>query len=470
MVSIASVDGLVPDALSLFERRLLQGFVLSIVLASLPNDLAFYSAPFFFLAWAWVLGGCVSVHRILLLGGGLILFSSVAMAIDHLQGRHVNLPGLAFSLLTYAPLIVLLGTEPHLRLSAAFTQTLTVCISVFVLVQALIGVIEFIIAGHVGLFPGDFVSGTFGIFDIQKGLTINQVTFTFTILSCTVFLWAHRAQPIARVAMVCGLCVSVIAQSGHQLFFFALVITGTMIICTLNLAALLRAGVASALSLCGLILAYPNTLYVAGEWQRKLLDPSISPKVRIVQEVLSVWDARFFFIGTGSGQFTSRAALFSSGDYLSVHLPDFLVDQSHWFATYMVPEIDWYRVIGESSAIAQPFFSVLTVAVEGGGLFLLVVTAALVAFVLRHSAIARRRQDEVGDLAFFATFLVLFGVMCCLIENYAELVQAIWTPTLLMIATLARLRDAEGGPTSRQYVLLDVRPDEDGTLLMERKP
>ena len=73
-----------------------------------------------------------------------------------------------------------------------------------------------------------------------------------------------------------------------------------------------------------------------------------------------------FLLGTAMGQFGSRAAMISSGEYLSMALPKPLVGESEYYRQYMLPPLHEYNAHGEDSAMSQPCYTMMNLVVEMG--------------------------------------------------------------------------------------------------------
>src|SRR5262249_41706051 len=141
-----------------------------------------------------------------------------------------------------------------------------------------------------------------------------------------------------RVAIATGAIICVIAQSGHQTIFFL----ATLLFCSLlrvsHVGTLLRTLFAAAVLSLLLVEAYPDTMFVAGEWYYKVMDTSNSPKRLVYEGALSILaEPKNMLIGTGLGQYSSRAALMTSNEYLNLPLPAFMIGKSDYFSDYIRP-------------------------------------------------------------------------------------------------------------------------------------
>jgi hypothetical protein len=429
------------------EQRLFSLLLLCITIVALPSKFLYYASPPILIAGALVLEGTVvSARRFLLLLLGLSCWTMIAVAIAITNGHRINLPGILFGLVTYLPLIMLLVHHPSFTLSASFRDRLVRTSETFVFIQTPICVLQFVYGLMVwGPSTGDVVSGTFGLFDVFSKVTISQVLFTFTMFSICVFLAVGGQSRRGRIAIIFGILCCLLAQSGHQTIFFVLLLPALTLLHVGRLRHAFRLGAAMLAVFVLVCLVYPDTFKNITGWADKVLVSQQSPKQNIVRHVArEFFTADHVLFGSGIGQFTSRAALFSSGMYLQVSLPSFLLSRSDLFDEYIVPQMIYFNVVGEGSAMATPYLSILSLVTELGILpvaLLIFVTSRAFARNLRAYRVGMSRGSwELQTLSFYCNFLIAFLICNAFIENYLELVQAISIPVILYIAAQGRIR------------------------------
>jgi len=332
-------------------KALYRAFLVCLVVASLPIKNFAYVTPALYLLILWLHGERRVAGRVALLCSAILVISFIAILWDHLGGRTVNLPGVWFGLVTYAPLMVVLcETFGRTIDQPTYDRFVTVC-AWFILFQSLIGIFQFVATRNT-----DAVCGTFGLLDgFRQSITIAQVYFTFTILGMILFLVPAASQWLPRMAIVIGLLTCVIAQSGHQLIFFVV----ALVVC--GLARLSQFGtfvrtIAAATAMTFLVLQfYPDTVWLAREWYEKVTDTSDSPKRLALEGAVSILEEpKNLLIGTGLGQYSSRAALISSDEYLNIKLPRFLTGRSDYFDENIRPSLVLFEEVGDGSAMAKP--------------------------------------------------------------------------------------------------------------------
>ena len=145
-------------------------------------------------------------------------------------------------------------------------------------------------------------------------------------------------------------------------------------------------------------------------------------------------------IGLGPGQYSSRASLIRSGQYLQGgRLP--LPDHAHPLAErYILSEWNAFIASSRTGSTFFPFYSWLTLYGEFG-LMGVIVIVALMLLALRN--FRRARSLEFPRLHLAMTILLLYVALLGLQDNYWELTQAI-LPAMLTLrigySYLARCR------------------------------
>lgn len=415
-------------------------FIVVSIVCAFPSKYLYYLAPFVFLSGiVFFHSPFLSLGRFLLIVFVLLFVGAISLLWSVLRGDLVNFPGFFLWFVTWSPIFILLA-GPGWRAGVPERQAVTfvVYIAWFTLIQSVVGFVQFYISGN-----SDAVTGTFGLFDFMDGITITQVFYTFNLFMLVLFLLAYWSWGwLPKASIIMALLAVSLAQSGHQTIFYGIILF-IVFMDKLSLLQVARAFLLFALLLSFVLYFYPNTLLVAREWALKTLYLE-TPKNQIVASAaeLLTSDAKVFLLGTGPGQFSSRAALITSDAYLRVDLPEAVEGQSSWFTEFVLPLMELHREIGEGSAIAQPYFSTLTLVMELGvpfgvlGLLWFLVKAIGFRKLTAHKA----REREVVGLARYCMGLLLFLVLNSFIENYMEFTQAIMLPILLYLWAQARIR------------------------------
>jgi len=428
--------------LSREERKLLGAFIALIIIVAFPGKLLFYISPVVLIVISLFAGSFIRFWRLVGIIFGMVALSLATITFDLVDGSHANMPGLVFGVIGYLPIFILWSLSKDFRLSEGFALRLANACLVFILVEGAVGSAQWVITQN-----GDFVSGTFGLFDaVTNELTISQVNFCFTLFCMIVYcaIWIHKR----RMKLGCGVALvsALVASAAHQTLFFmtlmpVLAITGGRRFRHLVVSV----GIIGAL-FAGAFLIDPHIVEHIDGWAEKVLSPT-SPKRLAVNGAVELMEGKNLLLGVGLGQFSSRAAILSSGSGTSVNLPKMLVDTSTYYERFMRLPVFLFQQNGEASAMAMPYFSALSVITEFG-----LVLAALLLFKIVQTVIENIRlgaaSREAWRVSCYCNFFIGFLFLCSFIQNYLELTQAIMIPVLLYIVSKARLRALAEGVTA----------------------
>jgi hypothetical protein len=421
--------------LSREERKLFGALVALIIIIAFPGKFLFYVSPGILILVSLLAGGFIRFWRLCAIVLAVLGLSLATIAFDAAAGFHPNWPGLVFGVLTYLPIFALWSLAKDFRVSEALCWRLANVGLVFILIEAALGAVQWVIAHE-----PDLVNGSFGFFDtVTSERTISQVNFCFAMFAMLVYcgVWLPRRRMVLACAV--ALAAVAVAETAHQSIFFV----ALMPLLALTDGRRIRRLVAAS----GVILALMVVVFIVDplivthseDWADKVLLKPNSPKRLAVEGSLAMMDGKNLVLGVGLGQFASRAAILSSGSGTSVALPAMLVSTSSWYDRYMKLPVFIFQRSGEQSAMAMPYFSALAVVTEFGLLFALLVlykTVRAVAENIRLGATCR----EAWRLSCYCNFFIGFLFLCSFIQDYLELTQAIMIPILLYIVSKARLR------------------------------
>ena len=430
-----------------------RSFLVSLTLVSLPfKNLGYLVGPVYLLL-QWVGGNPRVVRRFALLTGGLLAISALSLLVESLRGNDVNLPGMFLGSLTYMPLTILLSESLAKHIDDRVYARIIAASAWFVIVQSVLGILQFAFSSN-----SDAVCGTSCMLEFTNGgITIKQVYYTFTLYGLILFLCAGPKTPLTITAILSGVITTTLAQAGHQTMFLIASIALVGVTGLRRPSQMIGPVVVAGLTIVLVSKLYPHTVEIAEEWYHRSIVLQDSPKALATEGALrALADPKTLLLGSGMGQFTSRAALMTSNDYLRVQLPRVLTGKSSLYVGTIEPAIGVFREVGEGSAIAKPYSSALSVIVEFGlPLAALLVSASIAVFVrnLKHM---RSHTQDAARYALFCNVGMLFFLLCCLVENYAEFPEAVFVPILLYIALQSRIRLAKR--TARQSRTLGPVP------------
>jgi hypothetical protein len=412
-------------------------FMVCLLIVSLPvKNIAYLAAPVY-LGLQAARGQYQCLLRTFLISAALLFVSALSLLWDSMNGKDVNLPGMLLAIVTYLPFIVVIAERPDKYIDERLFGKFVTVACWFVIIQSLIGIAQFAMSGN-----PDTVCGTFGLFDfLTSGVTITQVFFTFTLFGMILLMLVAPLTFLSVVAILLGLVTCALAHSGHQTIFFigSLAVLGISRV-SRPTTTLITAAVAGMLFFA-MLAAYPRTIEGTQDWFGKVISHSNSPKRMAVEGgITTLSNTKNLALGTGLGQYSSRAALITSNQYLGVSLPSFMVGVSSDHAKYIVPASRVFNDVGEGSAISKPYFSWLSFLVELGVIqfsFLVVIIGFAFA---QNWRLMQSRIGSVARIGFVANVGILFFLLCCTIENYAEFPQATFIPFLLYIAILSKAK------------------------------
>jgi hypothetical protein len=403
-------------------------FLFSLVLVSIPiKNFAYVLPPLFLLAQLLWFDTAAAV-RTLLIAASVVMVSCISLFVDSLRGQATNLPGMLLGILTFLPLFMMVAERFDKEIDDATFRKVSRLVAWFVILQTLIGSFQLVVSRN-----PDAVTGTLGLLDFQLGsVTITQVYFGFLMLSMVLFLLIDPSTWLAKAGIVAGLLVSALSQSGHQSVFFAGALGLFAVLQFRRLDLLLGAATVLAVLAALVLHFYPATIANTRQWYDKTLNGSHSPK-RLALEGASTMlqDPKNLLLGTGIGQFSSRAALITSGEQFRYSLPEVFLGQSDYYHQHLQPGLASFDKRGEGSAISKPYFSWLSVIVEFGLVQSLVIAACSVLALLQCVRFMYGSLPEVAWLGTLASAAFVFFLLCCMVENYLEFPQAIFVPYLL---------------------------------------
>lgn len=418
------------------SQRFYQLFLLCMFLIPIPVKNLAYLVPPLYLLIQLVSGNAAAIRAVILVIT-VATVSTLSMSIDSFRGQQINLPGFFLAMLTYLPIFLLLCERFDQPIDDALFGRLINTTAWFVIVQSAIGVLQFVVSHN-----GDAVAGSFGLLDFHfNTISIAQVYFTFTLFGMILFLMLDFRRVIVQVAIIVGLIVCTLAQSGHQTIFFAVSFGLFSVIQKKRSSAVLYGVILISLSFFLVNELYPSTFAYTGAWFRKVVEEPESPKRALAADgVRIVNDLKNAILGTGIGQYSSRAALITSNDYLSRDLPNILVGKSKYFSDSIEPANEIYEDSGQGSAIWKPYFSILSVIVEFGIVQSLFIFGVLLAHVRKNLTYMASPVPQIALTGMVSNVGLLFFILCCAIENYAEFPQAIFLPFLLYVAAQSRAK------------------------------
>jgi len=418
---------------SVRSQGLLGLYAMILLLASVPSKFIFYLIGPVSLLVTFVLKGYWRwKHLVVYVFFGVLALTSIMLE------PYPSLFSLLLWPVTYGTFVVLfafLVFPIRVFPSESTMQRAAQIATYWIGVQGIVGVVQYLLSGNT-----DAVAGTVGLLDLRGNITINQVYFGFAVLSLVPAVWFAPYRLRYRWA---SLAVSLIAvafsQSGHGTVAFVMAFTFVYLASDVRPRALAMAGVVIVLLGSATLVVYPNIVTVSKIWLKRSMNPD-SPKALMVKELWSGYatDAKLLFLGSGPGQYVSRAALIGSG--LLTHFKTELQKVPRRTEESFLPVLQHYYQIGEGSAIAKPYNSFVSLYAENGVFVATLVVIALVGVMLTNLYRANTFDEEQRYLRRYVAFYVLFLLLVSLVELYFEMPAAIAPGGWLAIMAVARSR------------------------------
>lgn len=407
------------------------------LVVAFPSTVVYYLAPFFVILFDLKNQFLLHKKRFFLIILFLIVHSIFSYGTEYFFLDHkINAIGLLYSLIMYMPVVLLLSSRKDINIVDNHMNKLVRYVAYFMIVQSLVAFTQAILGG---IGSGDWVAGTFGLFDFINGVSIAQVMFAFNTFVITFFLFPYWQYKIVKFAVFLSMIAIAASQSAHQTLFF---VVSLVVVYAKAARPKFFIGLIVLVGLLYffVITFFPETINIGIGWYQRLFIFSDIPKVAITFTGLGLLgNAKVFLLGTGLGQFCSRGALFSSGEYISSNLPAALTGKSYYYSKYVEPEMYIHRLSESPSAIATPNYSLLSVVVELGVIVFLVLFVLGIVEWRKNKKLFKNSNAEIAGLAKFINATLLFTLLSCFIENYLEFVQATTLPVLLIIVAKSRI-------------------------------
>jgi hypothetical protein len=447
------------DALAIARRRFVRLYFLTLILCFLPSKLVGATAAYVFLAGMVAYVSPVPLAHVGRYGAFAIGYSALAF-IYMLAYRWFSVGSFYFFLVTCsAPLVLLcdfrgLVTPPVLRGMRRVTLWVLVLEALYGLAQ---GIVQIAARGTTDVATGDAIRGTVEPYLFSaRGVGSNQI-FALLVSSLVLFVigtsergrWKRTAPALGLI-----LVVYVLASVMHSILFFG--VAGCVAVGLSRAKGRVgRGALLLVVALVGGLTCFflPANLAMAPRMVRESLDIrpwSPSPKAFATYSTLwelprrEPWQP---LVGLGPGQYSSRAALIRSGQYLSVDgiVPIYTTPYTDQFILPLAaPFFSGVR----SGSTYFPFYSWLSLYGELGVPGVAAGVAALLWFVVKLSGAGDRRFPLLShSLTALALYVALLGFQ----DNYWEWTQAVLPAFVLLRAGSQYLdRGANAHPPRRR--------------------
>lgn len=418
--------------------------IIALVLSWSPFKFLAYLAPYLALMWFFLLTRSLFFLR---------NFSALMVVWTGLTFVYAWLtPGFVWhsavlSLLTYSAVIFVLTVPTKPLADPALLGRMRSVARWVLLFEGTFGIVQGILAGirrgTLDGTTGDAVAGTIRPFTLKSDFSNPMFAVNIALLLLAILppLISERRGRLAATIAVLAL---ILASVMHVLLFLFIALVVALIFfypafLMRRRPLLLVLGAVVVMSIA--ILLLPKNFSTLPLFIRDTFEGR-TPRAQVVARVLIDLPREYpwmLMIGAGPGQFSSRAGLIGTGLYFGSpanprDLPFLPKGMSKIFETYVLDiwlRMSLYPTVNDTSSTYKPYFSWMSVWVEWGALFFVIVIIWLcwLLWTIRRAVRGNSTYyDEAISVGASLIFLFLLGLQ----ENYWEIPQAIF-PGLLFL-------------------------------------
>jgi len=438
------------DRLGNLEKRFVRLFLLCLIISFSPAKAIGQILPVVFLAGLIFYVRLLPFQNIKRFFVVFAVYSAMGLVYSALDPGFLYLNFYAFFLTAGSTWVLFLNldrvaTKPVLQKLASILVSVILFEAVYGLVQVGFNVMR---RGTFDGDVGDALRGTIAPgFAESPGRAANVI---FVLLLSSFLIFAMGVLPFKKalrisLAFIVGTVAWVLASVLHTIILFMAALCMTSLLFGIRRASERgprfgkrgRAWVALAVILLGLgPLILPENFGNIPSYIQKTLEihpEAYSPKARMIYFTLNEIPENNpvkWLVGTGPGQFCSRAALILTGEYLAGR--NIYVEPSIGPLTskYVIPLLLLFSEEKMTGSTLFPFSSWISLAVETGMLGIVIVIWA----VSRGSrCFLRKGSSALPNLGFGAHVLMIYILLLGFQDNYWEFTQAVFLPILLIV-------------------------------------
>lgn len=442
------------------ERRFAILFTITLIICFSPlKSLAIFTPLIFIIGMIFYVGSS-PINHLIKYGVFVLFFTAISLSYSLLIPDFEILNAWLWLLTASSPLIWLydfrrLITVPLLHRLAAIT-------TVFLIIESAIGILHGIIGfsrtGSFDLGNGDFVRGTIDPFLTRSpaGSSIMLAILLSTLLTFLLGVYPSRKSPSYYMAVTAGLLCWVLASAVHTLIFFTIaVVAALLLLFTARIARLSRertnltriimiiiaiGSLASVIHPKNFQTTSPYFQYTFGTFGPNAVSPKIRATYNTLVNVPQVVPLQPL-IGLGPGQYSSRASLIRSGEYLEGRLP--LPPLAHPLAEqYIISEWRFFKRSLMGGSVFFPFYSWLSVYGEFGLIGIIAVISFSMVVLL---TLLRSSSQKFPYLRTAMIVLLIYIVVLGFQDVYWEMAQAIFPGMLILRLGFDYLRRCQQG-------------------------
>lgn len=409
--------------------------------------------------------GVVSGNRVAIL---VLVLTSLGVVYSLLASEFF-LANYIVAIITYSAVIPLLVIPSRNLASKALLRQMLQAAAVMVSVQGVIGIMQAIYGvtqtGGLGGDNGDFVEGTIHpALAAERTFSNPMFATNMVLLLVALFAIPEMLTGRRRSGAMLGASALVLASVVHVLVFFVVAAFAALVLVPKAMSEKRKAsprgkivGLVAAVCVLAVVALPGNTSNIRRFAEEAIdLDALEVPRAILLYRVFTELpdDAPLQpYIGLGPGHFSSRASLMTSGFYLGG--PDAAkgVPLAPMQATRLTVDycISLFMVFADADADSkqigssqQPFFSILAIYTEVGGIglaFVLGTIGSLLAFARKRATVSPEHYTLALVGVVGVTFISLLGVQ----QLYWEVPQAV-LPGVLILKTIFGLLERDQLP------------------------
>jgi hypothetical protein len=469
--------GLIPDN---YAKTYYEMFIISLILSLSPSKSLGFTIPFIAIFWFIVRSKSgVSFKRFVLINFGWVLILLFYNWYCHQIDLDFNSSNAFLSYLNYASLFFII-VFPSAILSQDFNyEKYAKLILYVILIEGCVGIMQRILAmTYKRNSLGDVVEGTINPLSFYYGHSGfgNQffaMNMVFLLIFCFPFVYSKKKVWI--LYYLTGFIALVLASVGHVFYslLLAIIVTylifeGWRLLLNIRLLVILISLVAGMLFT---LAKMDPGVFNASQRQLEMFTSGETPKANAVEVVFTDLVKQYpttHLVGIGPGQYSSRAGIIASGTYdklsdFFTSLPFLDVGMSVLFRKYVLKTWMYVQTNIDAfgySTMYRPFFSLLSVYVEFGGLTFMLLLLTIFYQIHLLKVKYQRTERSPGSkavrlIALSCSTAILFLFIIGLYENYYETAQGIFTGLLLILIMRALVRS---NPDRQQPEIVKVNP------------
>ncbi|WP_224999908.1 hypothetical protein [Cesiribacter sp. SM1] len=459
------------SSLQLYDKPFFEAFIIALLLCLSPSKAIGLIIPFLCAFWFITRSKSGSSFKrlvLLIIWWGLVLL--FYQFYNAQIGSDFNVSNGILSFVSYASIFIVL-VFPALLTSEKYSYDKYAKLLIYVILfEGCWGIMQKILAPIIiRSSSGDVVEGTINPFSFIYGHSgfSNQffaINIVCLLIFCFPFVYKNK-RFIIHYGI--GIIALLLASVGHVFYSFILatsityfIFEGTKLLFRIKTLALFFTAIAIILSLFATLdpKVWANSLdaydsFINGKTPK-------SQAVIIAVNDLGNQYPTMHLVGMGPGEYSSRTGIIASGSYFSLSdfftgLPFLNIGISDSYRQHVLSH--WLRIqkiaIREStswatSTMARPYFSILSVYTEFGGLGLLLLLSVIFhqVFLLKREyrrVTSSANKTTLKQIAFGCTSIILFLFLIGLYENYYETSQGIFVGILLILVMRSFLNIAK---------------------------